>query len=224
MIFWQQLRTLFLAATFFGLLSILGKSVSDPTLGKPTAYNFPTIVPLPGWQTQTSIPTLTKTTKKEQLFSKSKDYRYSQKKDYQLAVHMQYVVGTSGDAQLFIKNSTDIPVHTNQLAIATRHQDKIGFYQLFTYQNQAHLISCINPQGESTVTKKQFFDNRNTYDLQPKNIGLWLAGQKDLRDRRCLWSHLSMPLERTTTKEAYHQLEKTWFALYQWWSPRFPPL
>lgn len=225
MIFWQQLRTSFLAATFFGLLLILGKSVSDPTLGKPTSYNFPAVVPLPEWQSQISnTKALTKTTEKEQLFSKNKDYHYIQKKNYQLDVKMQYVVGTSGNSQLFIKNSIDIPININRLGVVTRYQNKVGFYQLFTYQNQAHLISCINPQGESTVTSEQFFNNRNTYDLQPKNILLWLAAQKDLRDRRCLWSHLSIPFERNATKDAYHQLEKTWVALYQWWSPRFPPL
>ncbi len=225
MIFWQQFRTAFLAATFIGLVSILAKSVFDPAIGKPTNYNFPAIVPLSRWQVQAvnTAPT-TKNTEDNQLLSKNKHYRYTQGKKHQLDVNMHYVVGTSGNSQLFIKNYTSIPVDSSQLNLITRYQQKTGFYQLFTYQNQAHLISCINPQGESTVTSEQFFDNRQKYDLQSKNILRWLTAQSDLRDRRCLWSHLSVPLDRVSTKDAYHQLETSWIALAQWWSPRFPPL
>jgi len=223
MIIRQQFRTALLAATFVGLVTILGKSIFDPTLGKPTTYNFPAVVPLSGWQSQVATASTTKS-KDNQLFSKTKYYRYTQGKNYQLDVNMHYVVGTSGNSQLFIKNSTSIPLNTNQLDLITRYQPKIGYYQLFTYQNQAHLISCINSQGESTVTSEQFFHNRNIYDLQPNNILLWLAAQRDLRDRRCLWSHLSVSLDRVSTDESYRQLEKNWFALAKWWSPRFPLL
>lgn len=224
MIFWQQFRTAFLAATFVGLVLILSKSIYDPTIGKPTNYNFPALVPLAGWQSQADNTATTRSVEDNQLFSKNKYYRYTQGKNYQLNVNMHYVVGTSGNSQLFIKNYTSIPVDTSQLDLVTRYQHKKGFYQLFTYQNQAHLISCINPQGESTVTSEQFFHNRNLYDLQFKNILRWLAAQSDLRDRRCLWSHLSVPLNRVSTRDAYHQLETSWLALSQWWSPRFPPL
>lgn len=222
---WQQFRTAFLAATFIGLVSIQGKSFFDPAIGKPTNYNFPAVVPLSGWQIQavSSVPT-TKNTEDNQLLSKNKHYRYTQANKHQLDVNMHYIVGTSGDSQLFIKNYTSIPVDTNQLNLITRHQQNTGFYQLFTYQNRAHLISCINPQGESTVTSEQFFHNRKKYDLQSQNILRWLMAQSDLRDRRCLWSHLSLSLDRVSTKDAYRQLETSWIALTGWWSPRFPPL
>ncbi len=225
MIFWQQFRTAFLAATFIGLVSILGKSIYDPTIGKPTDYNFPAVVPLAGWQPQlaSTAPT-NKSVEDKQLFSKTKYYRYTKGKNERLDVNMHYVVGTSGNSQLFIKNYTSIPVDSTQLGLVTRYQNKTGFYQLFTYKNQAHLVTCINPQGESTVTSEQFFHNRNLYDLQPKNVLQWLAAQSDLRDRRCLWSHLTVSSDRVSTEDAYRQLETTWLALSQWWSPRFPPL
>lgn len=222
---WQQLRTPFLAITFVGLVSIFAKSVTDPTLGKPTAYTFPAVVPLSGWQPQENpIPIKTQAPQAKQLLSKSKSYRYTQN-SYQLDVNMHYLVGTSGDGQLFMRNYTAIPLDSKQLAPVTRYQKGIGYYQLLSDRSSAHLVACINPQGESTVTRKQFLHNRNTYDLQPSNILQWLTAKSDLRDRRCLWTHLTMPLNRAATQqEAYRQLETTWISLSQWWTPRFPPL
>lgn len=220
---WQQLRTPLLAITFVGLTAIFAQSVTDPTLGKPTAYTFPAVVPLSGWQPQVNpTPANIKAAQAER--SKSESYRYTRDRR-QLDVNMHYIVGTSGDTQLFIRNYTSIALDSKQLVPTTRYQKGIGYYELLSDRQTAHLVACINPQGESTVTKKQFLHNRNTYDLQPSNILLWLTAKSDLRDRRCLWTHLSLPLNRASTQqEAYHQLETTWASLYQWWTPRFPPL
>lgn len=222
---WQQLRAPFLATTFVGLVLIFAQSVADPTIGKPTAYAFPADIPLTGWQPRIS-PTAANIQAHtgKQLLSLSKSYRYTQKNSHQLDVNMHYLVGTSGDDQLFIRNYTSIPLDSKQLTPVTRYQQGIGYYKLLRDRSTVHLVACINPQGESTVTRKQFLHNRNTYDLQPSNILLWLTAKSDLRDRRCLWTHLSMPSHGAATPEAYRQLETTWIALYQWWTPRFPPL
>jgi cyanosortase A-associated protein len=47
-------------------------------------------------------------------------------------------------------------------------------------------------------------------------------GQEGLKDRRCLWAHLSVPLKNSSPEAAYQVLEKAWFSWYQWWQPRFP--
>lgn len=220
-----QLRTPLLATTFVGLISIFAKSAFDPTLGKPTAYAFPAVVPISGWQPQVSpTPANIQAPQVERSLSSTKSYRYTQSNS-RLDVNMHYIVGTSGDAQLFMRNYTSIPIDSQPLAPVTRYQKGIGYYQLLSDRSMAHLVACINPQGESTVTRKQFLANRNTYDLQLGNILLWLTAKSDLRDRRCLWTHLSMPLNRASTqKDAYRQLETTWVSLYQWWVPRFPPI
>lgn len=222
---WQQFRTPFLATTFVGLILIFAKLVADPTLGKPTVYNFPATVPLSGWQAQVNpiAVNVQQAPQDKHLLSNSKSYRYTQRNSYQLDLSMHYVVGTSGDDRLFIRNSTSIPLD-KQLVAVTRYQKGIGYYELLRDRTSAHLVACINPQGESTVTRKQFLHNRNTYDLQPRNILLWLTAKSDLRDRRCLWTHLSMPLNGASTQTAERQLETAWVSLYQWWIPRFPPL
>lgn len=223
---WQQLRTPFLAITCVGLVSIFAKLVADPTLGKPTAYTFPAVVPLSGWQPRVSLTAVkTQAAQDKQLLSKSKSYRYTQKNSHQLDVNMHYIVGTSGDGQLFVRKYTSIPLDSKQLVPVTRYQKGIGYYELLSDRSSAHLVACINPRGESTVTRKQFLHNRHTYDLQLSNILLWLTTKSDLRDRRCLWTHLSMPLNQAPTQEqAYRQLETTWISLYRWWAPRFPPI
>jgi len=42
------------------------------------------------------------------------------------------------------------------------------------------------------------------------------------RDKRCLWTHLSIPLNRSS-RGCYVILENAWFSWYQW-CPRFPKL
>jgi cyanosortase A-associated protein len=44
---------------------------------------------------------------------------------------------------------------------------------------------------------QQFLKNQVTYDLQIGRLMPWLLGEETLRDRRCLWAHLSTPLNGT---------------------------
>jgi cyanosortase A-associated protein len=52
----------------------------------------------------------------------------------------------------------------------------------------------------------------------------WLLGKASIRDRRCLWTQLSIPVTELEPKQAYLILEKSWQEWYQWWQPRFPSL
>jgi len=84
------------------------------------------------------------------------------------------------------------------------------------------LRSCINPRGPGVITYEQFIQNRYTYDWQPSRLLPVLLGQEPLRDHRCLWTYLSLPLENLSEQQAYSILEEVWLSWYQWWHPRFP--
>jgi cyanosortase A-associated protein len=79
---------------------------------------------------------------------------------------------------------------------------------------RAYLDACINSRGGSTFTEEQFRANRIQYDVQFNRLLPWLLGQQELRDQRCLWTHLSIPLNQSSPESSYHILENAWFSWY----------
>ena len=93
---------------------------------------------------------------------------------------------------------------------------------MYVAQNRAYLIACMNSRGGSTLTRQEFNDNRERYDLVSDRTIPWLLGQQSFQDKRCVWAHLSIPLQNFASEDSYETLEKAWFDWYQWWHPRFP--
>jgi cyanosortase A-associated protein len=227
-------RLLLLTITLGGVLITL----EHVTLGNPfttagnlaaTTFDFPTDVPLTGWQLQSSRPTsaLASLPVMGDVIT-TRDYFY-QKHDRQdalsLEVKMSYIANITqepnGDVPTLIQGFTSLPsAASKQLTI--KQQPDVGFYGLFTHAKTAYLSSCINAQGVSTVTKEQFLHNRLTADLQPARLFRWMQGQAPLRDKRCLWVLMSTPLQATDPAISYSALEAAWFSWYEWWKTRFP--
>lgn len=219
---WKELRISLLATIFGAVLFVLGKSILYPTSSDRTVspFIFPAAVSLPQWQPLASHPLDNPTAERPQYISE-KHYRYIQN-SLSLDIEMRYLVNTNGDVKDFIKNYTAIRSSAGQLLPVLRQQKGVGFYNLFVHQGRAYVSACINSRGHSTVTDNQFRRNRNIYDVPSSRIVLWLLGQAELRDERCLWAHLSVPLKNSSPEDAYQTLEKAWFSWYQWWSQRFP--
>lgn len=212
---WQSLRIPFLAATLGGICLVLGKSIFDPSIGKPTPYAFPAQVPLSGWQAETPAP-------RESAAGRQRGhYRYRQGQEV-LEVEMRYLTDTNGDFKVFLQDHTTMHVPANRVSV--RHQEETGFYGLSRHQGRVYLTACINPLGGSTLTREQFLQNRQTYDLQPDRLWAWLLAQADLRDRRCLWVHLSLPLNSASPQATEQKLEAAWIDWHQFWQPHFPKL
>lgn len=226
----MQWRTIFLALNSLTIGIVAVYSILEPTAGKRQVapLNFPEHVPLSSWKI--TRHTLTKEFLNAKAIAKeatevvraANSYTYS-KDDVLLTVEARYLVGTGGSVDKAIANYTDIDVKmlTNQ---SQRQLEGIGFYSLFTYQDRAYLSSCINSRGGSSVTSLQFSQNRYTRDLKFNLLFDWLLGKESIRDRRCLWSHLSIPINSSNPKQAYQILEEAWQDWYWWWQPRFPTL
>ncbi len=215
---WKTVRNWLLAILFMGVLCVLLKSILFPP-SKQTAvtpFVFPTTVPLPQWQLLDTMPL--KITN-DPTFLASRRYRYQQS-PMLLTIDMHYIIQSSGDVKDFLEKH----IFSKQVATSVTMRQKVGvgFHALFTNQGKAYLTSCINPRGGSTVTFDQFRQNRNTYDVKPGRLILWLLGFQELRDFRCMWNVLSIPFEKTKPEEAYSILESVWFSWYSWWQPRFP--
>jgi cyanosortase A-associated protein len=217
MLAWKPLRMMLLATTFSGVFLVLLKSVFYPaeSTSTVTPFAFPPTVPLQGWQPLTSDP-LGDATPDRTHYIAGRRYQYIQN-ELPLAIEMRYFVDTGGEVKEFLKNHTSISVSP-----VLRQKEEIGFYGVFTHQEQAYLSACINPRGGSTLTARQFKQNRNAYDMQLSRLLPWLLGRENLKDERCLWTHLSIPLKDSSSEVAYQNLEDAWFSWYQWWQPRFP--
>ncbi len=221
----EKVRISLLAVIFGSVFFFLGRTILAPTAVKSsvTPFAFPTAVPLPGWQLQNSSQRAAPIG--DQTYLSGRHYQYIQN-DLTLDIEMGYVVNTKGDVNSFIQYYSSTPPPPGQSPVL-RQQSGIGFYSLFAYQQRAYLSSCINSRGGSTVTNLQFRQNRDMYDniynMRFKDRLIpWLQGRGSIRDMRCLWTHLSIPLKNSSPKAAYPTLEKAWASWYQWWHPRFP--
>lgn len=207
-----------MAATLTGVVFVLGKSLLFPSADNPTpvSFAFPTTVPLAQWQPVESSPI---EVKEDSKLVSGRLYRYQQDR-LPLSIEMRYVTRTNGEVKKLIAQYLN--ADTAAAKLITRQQEGIGFYSIAATPDRAYLSSCINPRGGSTVTADQFRANRNTYDINLSRIVPWLLGQQELRDHRCLWTVLSIPLENTSAEDAYPILETAWVSWYRWWQPRFP--
>lgn len=223
---WRQHRQMLISFTFAGVFLTLGKFSLDPNAGnrpvKPFA--FAEVIPLPGWQLLKSHslvePVASLPSSKWDSVLASQKYYYKQN-NQQMEIEMRYVVGTLGDLYGYFTELSSMRLQKAQL-LQLRQQEGVGFYSVFVYQGRSHLSACINPRGSSTVTSAQFATNRHTHDLQLQRLVPWLLGKESLQDRRCLWVHLSTPLNQVSTETTYSVLEKAWLPWYQWWSGHFP--
>lgn len=212
----KNFRIPLLAVTLSSALLVLAKVTlySAASHYPVSSFTFVRAVPLSGWQLLSSAPLTTQKEHPENFSGRRYQYMHA---SVPLTIEMRYLNNTSGEVKDLVENYTFIPASAK-----LRYQTGIGFYSVFTYQRKAYLSSCINPRGGSTVTQKQFNQNHRTYDIQVNRLLPWLLGQEKLKDKRCLWTHLSAPLTTGNSSETYQLLETAWFAWYQWWYPRFP--
>ncbi|MEG3940059.1 cyanoexosortase A system-associated protein [Microcoleus sp. S36b_A3] len=215
---WKPIRISLLAVTLAGVLLVAGKLTFYPSTGNSlvTQFNFPESVPLAEWKLIKSAPLEITDTSQVKAARK---YQY-QKNSKDLEIEMRYLVNTIGDVEGMMKGHTILKSSPGKLALASTQA--AGFHGILQQQNRLYLSSCINPRGSPTVTSQQFRYNRNTSDLQPNRILFWLLGRGNIQDKRCLWTQMSMPLDKTTPEDAKKILENAWVSWYGWWQPRFP--
>ncbi len=223
----NQWRSSFLAATCAGMCLVTAYSFIEPTAGNRQAasFIFPDSVTLNSWQPKAGESLTEEKTEienKQDLIQSSRSYTYS-KDGILLRVEIRYLVGTRGDISNLIQEQTGIPPAVIKQA-EEQQLAGVGFHTRFVYQDRAYLSSCINPSGSSTVTGKQFSQNLYANSLNYDLLLAWLLGKASIRDRRCLWTQLSIPVTELESEKAYSILEKAWQEWYGWWQPRFPSL
>lgn len=211
-------RELLLAVTGIGIGAIAVLSFILPTIGNQpvSSFTFPPRLPLNSWE-QKAYRSL-----KPSKSLAASSYHYTQNQ-LALGVEIRYIVGTRGDVKSYIARYTEIDERDIANEKIARIEN-IGYHYLFTSGDRAYLSSCISPRSQSSVTPTQFSLNRYRHDLNLQVWWNWLWGEASIRDRRCLWTHLSLAIEDSNIQTAYKTLETAWIDWYRWWQPRFPSL
>jgi cyanosortase A-associated protein len=223
------LRLSFLGLTFISVLVVLFKVILEPKSGNNlveyTPYQFPDTVPLAQWKLEKSQP-ISPPEKDDKQFFGAKNYQYSQNQ-LQVNIDMHYLVNTTGNVNTYLKDYYLKTSTEKDPKVRVKQEPKIGFYNVFLYDEKIQIVSCINPRGGATANVSQFFLNRQRYDYANNKAGgnkliSWLLGQEELQDRRCMWAHLSMPIGNLPPEKAFGEIEKVWFSWYDWWQMNFP--
>lgn len=222
----QQWKIPLLAALLTGVMIVAAKSVLMPTTGNEqfTPYSFPEQVPLKGWQLQDHQNLKRQPIEGDKPYDDAlagMTYTYIDS-NTSLTIEMRYLVATLGDVPSFINNYAPVEIKQLHKQADQEFLPGIGYVGRFSHQGKAYLSTCINSHGGSTFSATHFIQNRSLYDLRPERWLPLLLGQESLRDRRCLWVHMSIPLKGMSSNQAYQVLEAAWVPWFQWWSPRFP--
>lgn len=217
---WENSRLSFLVAVFGGAVVALAVGMKTPLQPRPAiaTYTFPETIPLTGWQAVENYPLPSPEAQKSTTLA-SQGYKY-QRDGKTLTIEMRYLKATKGDVSQFMRWYDNIPGSVNA---EVHQQPGKGSYILLSYQNQAYLSSCINPQGQSTATGSQYLQSKILSGINPKQFFGWLVGQDTIFDQRCLWSSLYLPLKSSADLEETHRLLKeTWGSWYDWWQTNYP--
>lgn len=216
---WQEVRIALMAIALAGTLGALARAAFGPNpheiKSAAANYDFPRAVPLAPWQ-QVEAQPLAATNK--EIPNPGQRYQYRQN-GRQLAAEVRYERYTEGNISRLINIYT--PIQPGLLSVQGKHQEGIGSYALFQYEDRAYLSACLNPIGESTVTEQQFVQNRYRHGWSATGVLLWVVGQQDLLDGRCFWTLMSVPVaadgDSVALEGAYQTLELAWFDWYRWW-------
>ncbi|MEH1845354.1 MAG: cyanoexosortase A system-associated protein [Nostoc sp.] len=214
-------RILFLLVTWVGIiltsvyLIVNKRLLNTLTLPDLIALNSWQQVKVKSWNNQ-KANSLADT--KMAILQSGKDYTYLRNGQH-LELQMRYFINTKGESNPFLDQISANLAKDSQKNI--RYIKEIGYYLLYSDTKQAYLTACINPRGGGTITSAQFMQNRYTYDLTWNRLLPWFLGKEILRDNRCIWTQLSIPLNGVVDSKVYPVLESFWSENYMAWQSLF---
>ncbi|MEI6332299.1 MAG: cyanoexosortase A system-associated protein [Pseudanabaena sp. ELA645] len=223
----QSSKKYFLIIAFTSSIISIGISLFIPRYQDRPKFKLPDQVSLSEWRSLSSedLSPLLQSPQNTEV-SDARRYFYTSSAQDTLRIDALYINGSA----VIPKSLEILNLRYSIDSLNIRHQKTIGHYALFNDQDRVYLSSCINPRGLSTVTQEQLTNNRNYYDFTPDRIATYLLGVTYIRDNRCLFTIMSVPLEKAqisnlnnnSLDNAYQKLEKAWTNWYQKWENNFP--
>lgn len=223
----RLLRMTVLTAAFSSLVLVTLRVLVRPEVAQQRApeqvLQFPEAIALPEWQLQEARPWLDGPERETSSPTpQGRRYAYTavgvdpedggDRPTLSARARFLYRAGNGNTSRLLQTYTSARPASIN---IATAYREGAGFYGFFLLEDEASVMACVNPYGDTTVTGQQFSQN---ITFQPGRVLPWLLGRQDLFDRRCLFSILSVPARPgETSLTDYPELEATWFAWVAHW-------
>lgn len=201
-----------LVSVLVGTLTVFTSAMWKAMAINPRPFAFPQQVPL---QQATLTQSQSRPGQKSDAYSEiitQHHYQY-QSQGQRLDIEMSYVTGTTGDLGLFLENYPVLEQKLQPLPTPQIRQQGAHYYAVYTHKNRAFLSACLDPGGLSTVEVGHFIQNWNSH---------WYLLGRDYIDDRCLWTHLSIPLNQQSPQQAFTILEANWVSWQQWWQNRVP--
>ena len=227
----QTSKKYFLFIAFSSSIIAIGVSLFVPRYQDRPKFRLPDQVSISDWQFLNSenIFALLHNPQKAKV-ADARRYLYTLSTQDSLRVDALYIKASVAVPKFLEILNLQYPADSLNNNLSIRHQKNIGYYALFNDQDRVYLSSCINPRGLSTVTQDQLIKNRSDYDFTPDRIGAYLLGFSYIRDDRCLFTVMSVSLQKSQTSnlqnnslDDHHQkLEKAWTNWYQKWENNFP--
>lgn len=220
----NKIKNVVLVLVFSAVALVLGKVTLLPVPEKKQvlSVSLPDDVPVRGWKSESAQP-LQAQRSPQRSYTEGKQYQYVKGAEI-LDIQARYFVGTNGDVKGFI--DTYLSELTEDAALEgqweVRELASSGSVLLLSDRATFQLSSCINPYGKSTVSARAFKHNRNFQDIRHRIVP-WLLGE-NLKDERCLWTHMSIAKKGKTDEEVSSSIEDAWSDWHNWWSIRLPEM
>lgn len=183
---------------------------------------FPSQLSLENWE-QTESASLVENPETELQFNglhAGQQYQYQQS-NQDVTVALRFISPTHGSINAFLENIYDESRLEAYKAGKTRSLSDVGSYQLFRDGEKAYLSACLVPDGKSTATRNQYAQQSDANVFDIKTLIPRLVGLRSLRERRCLWVHLSTPLEGESPEAKEDVLEAVFQEGYPQWQELF---
>ena len=222
----EKHRSYLLRFIFLGLCLTMTKLILFPPAEKN--YTWPTLPKKlkTAQQTWQPSPLSQQNNAQQQLDQQGGSQRYDQvlvRQEYTSAkgttgpmrMEISYVVRTQGDWHTFMEVK-QLTLPDSPDAILDRSTPN-GSYRLWQQGDITHLYSCIHRHRPTTVTLKQFRQNRYYYDLTADRFLSWFLGRVLLAEDTCLWLHLSRQEVDQSLDEAMDDMEPVWENITDWW-------
>ena len=220
----QSPRSWLIPMTGIVMLVATAITVIIPDIGRREIQplSFPIQLSLAGWNLEKSQSLVENPETKLRLHRLRSGQKYQyQKPTEEVTVALRFFSPTHGNVESYLKRNYDDSITEAFLEGETRSFSKLGNYHLFSDDQSVYLSACIRPQGKSTVTVTEYVNQTNAGVFRLEGIIPRLLGKRSLRERRCLWVHLSTPLQGDSLEAKEEVLEQVFQKGYSQWQGLF---
>ena len=221
---WEKVRNLWLfAALVSSSLVLLKVGITPMQKPTPRTYTFPASVPLGRWQFVQALPiglqkryTPSLATSLDDLSIAGQSYRYL-RKGQPLVIEMRYLSDYSSVADIL--RETTIRLNGTNFSTA---RSQVGVHAVYQHDDRLFVTACIPPTRETTVTDGELRGAQNHPDVLLRRVFPWFLGQAPLRDLRCLWTRISLPIDAASPSTTAEEINQVWIEWVQWWQNHYP--